>query len=103
MLSDRVPIPMHNAEEAEAKFRQVYAESIGDYQEGVVLKADDSGYNRVGRPWVKLKRDYIRGKPPHSSCTPSYSPLEGLGDTVDLVLLGAGWGKDRGRTLDGNI
>ncbi|SJL03675.1 uncharacterized protein ARMOST_07032 [Armillaria ostoyae] len=84
MLSDRVPIPMHNAEEAEAKFRQVYAESIGDYQEGVVLKADDSGYNRVGRPWVKLKRDYIQG----------------LGDTVDLVLLGAGWGKDRGRTLD---
>ncbi|KAK0446631.1 hypothetical protein EV421DRAFT_1901481 [Armillaria borealis] len=84
MLSDRIPIPMHNAEEAEAKFRQVYAESIGDYQEGVVLKADDSGYNRVGRPWVKLKRDYIQG----------------LGDTVDLVLLGAGWGKDRGRTLD---
>ncbi|KAK0188852.1 hypothetical protein F5146DRAFT_1140422 [Armillaria mellea] len=84
LLSDRVPIPMHNAEEAEAKFRQVYAESIGDYQEGVVLKADDSGYNRVGRPWVKLKRDYIQG----------------LGDTVDLVLLGAGWGKDRGRILD---
>ncbi|KAK0501203.1 hypothetical protein EDD18DRAFT_1347295 [Armillaria luteobubalina] len=80
MLSDRVPIQMHNAEEAEAKFRQVYAESIGDYQEGVILKADDSGYNSVGRPWVKLKRDYIQG----------------LGDTVDLVLLGAGWGKDRG-------
>ncbi|KAK0218025.1 hypothetical protein IW262DRAFT_1463334 [Armillaria fumosa] len=79
MLSDRVPIQMHNAEAAEAKFRQVYAESIGDYLEGVVLKADDSGYNRVGRPWVKLKRDYIQG----------------LGDTVDLVLLGAGWGKDR--------
>ncbi len=62
---------MHNAEEAEAKFRQVYAESIGDYQEGVVLKADDSGYNRVGRPWVKLKRDYIQGKSSYPSCTPS--------------------------------
>ncbi|KAK0488845.1 hypothetical protein IW261DRAFT_376205 [Armillaria novae-zelandiae] len=84
MLSDRVPIQMHNEEEAEVNFRQVYAESIGDYQEGVVLKADDSGYNRVGRPWVKLKRDYIQG----------------LGDTVDLVLLGAGWAKDRGRSLD---
>ncbi|KAK0202881.1 hypothetical protein DFS33DRAFT_1385236 [Desarmillaria ectypa] len=84
MLSNRVPISMHNPEEAEAKFRQVYAESIADYQEGVVLKADDGGYNRVGRPWVKLKRDYIQG----------------LGDTVDLVFVGAGWGKDRGRELD---
>ncbi|KAK0467324.1 uncharacterized protein EV420DRAFT_1636338 [Desarmillaria tabescens] len=84
MLSDRIPILMHNPEEAEAKFRQVYAESIADYQEGVVLKADDGGYNRVGHPWVKLKRDYIQG----------------LGDTVDLVFLGAGWAKDRGRELN---
>ncbi|KAG7443683.1 uncharacterized protein BT62DRAFT_325260 [Guyanagaster necrorhizus] len=84
MLSDRIPILMHNPEEAEARFRQIYAESIADYQEGVVLKADDGGYNRAGCPWVKLKRDYIQG----------------LGDTVDLVFLGAGWAKDRSRELD---
>ncbi|WOO77589.1 DNA ligase 1 [Vanrija pseudolonga] len=51
--------------------------------EGLVLKADSSTYNDPKLPWVKLKKDYIQG----------------LGDTIDLVLLGAGWDIDRAREL----
>ncbi|KAL7424949.1 hypothetical protein Q5752_000636 [Cryptotrichosporon argae] len=51
-------------------------------EEGLVLKAPESTYNSKP-PWVKLKKDYIPG----------------LGDSVDLVLLGASWDADRAREL----
>ncbi|KAL1408220.1 hypothetical protein Q8F55_005026 [Vanrija albida] len=54
-----------------------------DREEGLVLKASKSTYNDPKLPWVKLKKDYIPG----------------LGDTIDLVLLGAGWDIDRAREL----
>ncbi|KAK1227208.1 hypothetical protein PQX77_009842 [Marasmius sp. AFHP31] len=61
----------------------VFAEILASYKEGLVLKAAESTYNDWKLPWVKLKMDYIPD----------------LGDTVDLVILGAGWRKDRGAEL----
>ena len=49
-----------------------------------MLKAAESKYN-FSPAWVKLKRDYIPG----------------LDDTIDLVVVGASWDKDRGRELNG--
>jgi len=57
------------------------------HEEGLILKGSNSRYNDTSTPWVKLKRDYIPG----------------LGDTVDLVLLGASWDKQRGRELGGTV
>ncbi|KAF5351502.1 hypothetical protein D9758_007192 [Tetrapyrgos nigripes] len=53
------------------------------YEEGLVLKASRSTYNDFRAPWVKLKRDYIPG----------------LGDSIDLILLGAVWDKERAAEL----
>ncbi|KAJ8094352.1 hypothetical protein PM082_010786 [Marasmius tenuissimus] len=61
----------------------VFTEILASYKEGLVLKAAESTYNDWKLPWVKLKMDYIPN----------------LGDTVDLVILGAGWRKDRGAEL----
>ena len=47
------------------------------FVEGLVFKASDGRYNDFRSPWVKLKKDYIAG----------------LGDTVDLAIVGAGWEK----------
>ncbi|KZT61412.1 hypothetical protein CALCODRAFT_9671 [Calocera cornea HHB12733] len=58
-------------------------ETAHNKEEGIVLKAGDSVYNDRHKPWIKIKRDYIRG----------------YGDTLDLVVLGAGWNKRRGREL----
>ncbi|ODO06886.1 hypothetical protein I350_04246 [Cryptococcus amylolentus CBS 6273] len=52
-------------------------------EEGLVLKAAESTYAAMQWPWVKLKKDYI----------------EGMGDCVDLVMVGAGWDVDRAREL----
>lgn len=51
--------------------------------EGLVLKPANASHDR--HQWQKMKRDYIPG----------------LGDTVDLVLLGASWDAQRGRELNG--
>ncbi|KZT70831.1 hypothetical protein DAEQUDRAFT_688765 [Daedalea quercina L-15889] len=90
MLTERVTIDMGpNASaggievDAEALLRKVFAAVIADHQEGLVLKADEAPYNDWKMPWVKLKKDYI----------------EGYGDTLDLVLVGATWEKERAREL----
>ncbi|KAI0700149.1 hypothetical protein C8T65DRAFT_831678 [Cerioporus squamosus] len=82
MLAERVCIDMKRAGAAES-LRKAFATLIADHQEGAVLKADGAQYGERRWPWVKLKRDYI----------------DGYGDTVDLVLLGAAWEKDRAREL----
>ncbi|KAL0574607.1 hypothetical protein V5O48_007357 [Marasmius crinis-equi] len=61
----------------------IFAEILASHKEGLVLKAAESGYNDWKLPWVKLKMDYIPG----------------LGDSVDLAILGAGWRKERGNEL----
>ncbi|KAL5513320.1 hypothetical protein ACEPAH_3719 [Sanghuangporus vaninii] len=61
----------------------IFASSIADHEEGLVLKATDATYADWRWPWVKLKKDYIPG----------------FGDSVDLSLIGASWDKDRGRAL----
>ncbi|KAJ3968898.1 hypothetical protein EV361DRAFT_829385 [Lentinula raphanica] len=61
----------------------LFAKCIALGGEGLVLKAANSEYNEMKKPWVKLKKDYI----------------EGLGDNVDLVLLGAACVHDRALEL----
>ncbi|KZV64398.1 hypothetical protein PENSPDRAFT_656587 [Peniophora sp. CONT] len=68
---------------ANAELRRIFSEHVADYEEGVVLKADESQYREVRRPWVKLKKDYVPG----------------YGDCLDMAVVGAGWNKERGREL----
>ncbi|PIL24908.1 hypothetical protein GSI_12795 [Ganoderma sinense ZZ0214-1] len=87
MLAERTCVNATRPD-AEGLFRQAFSTLISDHQEGAVLKADGAAYNERRWPWVKaspaaLKRDYIQN----------------YGDTVDLVLLGASWEKDRAREL----
>ncbi|KAM5530825.1 hypothetical protein V8D89_015515 [Ganoderma adspersum] len=82
MLAERTSIDMTRPD-ADESCRAAFSSLISDRQEGAVLKADGATYNERRWPWVKLKRDYI----------------EDYGDTVDLVLLGASWEKDRAREL----
>ena len=70
-----------------ATLRRIFAEQIADHQEGLMLKAAESFYNDFHLPWVKLKKDYIPG----------------FGDTLDLVIVGASWEKERGRELRGAL
>ncbi|KAF7796819.1 hypothetical protein EIP86_008003 [Pleurotus ostreatoroseus] len=65
------------------QLRRSMAKSIANHEEGLVLKAEEGRYGDWKVPWVKLKKDYIPGH----------------GDCVDLVLVGAGWDKDRAREL----
>ncbi|TFY72020.1 hypothetical protein EVG20_g1000 [Dentipellis fragilis] len=67
----------------EDQLRRIFAAQIADFEEGLVLKVDESRYRDHQLPWIKLKRDYIPGH----------------GDSLDLVVVGAGWDKSRGREL----
>ncbi|KAI0831933.1 hypothetical protein BC628DRAFT_1350625 [Trametes gibbosa] len=82
MLAERTCVDTSRAN-AKEMFRRAFSRTIADHQEGVVVKADVAQYAERRFPWVKLKQDYIPGH----------------GDTVDLVLLGASWEKDRAREL----
>ena len=62
-----------------------FQSSCDKREEGLVLKSAESSYINMSHPWVKLKKDYIPG----------------LGDCIDLVVLGAGWDMDRARELRG--
>lgn len=72
-------------EAAAAKLCWIFASHIASFEEGLVLKAEESRYNDWNKQWVKLKKDYIPG----------------YGDCVDMVVLGATWEKERARTLRG--
>ncbi|KAJ3556675.1 hypothetical protein NM688_g1893 [Phlebia brevispora] len=81
MLAQRVCVG--KAGSTGGRLRRAMAMCIANHEEGLVLKAEEGGYGDWRVPWVKLKKDYIPG----------------YGDCVDLVLLGAGWDKDRAREL----
>jgi len=83
VLARRFPIVM--AGNPESELRHIFSYTISDYQEGLVLKGENSLYNDFRNPWVKLKKDYI------PDC----------GDKIELLILGASWEKVRGRTLRG--
>ncbi|KAJ5381950.1 uncharacterized protein N7496_004378 [Penicillium cataractarum] len=77
--------------ESQYRLEASFAKAIAHRWEGYVLKASDEPYfpiyaagvsNSFGR-WIKLKKDYIPG----------------LGDTVDLVLVGAGYNAQDGAAL----
>jgi DNA ligase-4 len=84
IFSDRYKIDMSGLDPSET-LQKIFTEHVADHQEGLVLKAEESGYNDEGLPWVKLKKDYIKG----------------FGDCVDLVIVAAGWDRDRARELRG--
>ncbi|KAI0630766.1 hypothetical protein C8Q77DRAFT_1135097 [Trametes polyzona] len=82
MLAERTLIDLASEDPQDA-LRRAFARVVADHQEGVVVKADGATYAERRWPWVKLKQDYIPGH----------------GDSVDLVLLGASWEKERAREL----
>ncbi|KAF9005903.1 hypothetical protein BDQ17DRAFT_316501 [Cyathus striatus] len=82
ILSARYPINMKGFQPSN-ELRRIFAQHIADHEEGLILKAEESQYNDYNFPWVKFKKDYI----------------EGYGDCIDLVVIGAGWDKERGREL----
>jgi len=84
MFSERHHIDMSGPDPAK-ELRNIFAQQVGNHQEGIVLKAEESEYNQFRLPWVKLKQDYIPG----------------LGDCIDLPIIAAGWNRDRARELRG--
>ena len=63
----------------------IFAESNAKCEEGLVLKAAGATYCDWHLPWVKVKKDYIKGH----------------GDCIDVAIVGASWDKERGRELRG--
>ncbi len=64
MLAERTSIFMTpNSDESNAKLREVFARTIANYQEGVVLKADESQYNQGYLPWIKVSPPFLEGEP----------------------------------------
>lgn len=61
MLSERVPISLSTTtsfvedKDPAAQLRTLFAKLIADYQEGVVIKADQGRYNDKTAPWVKVR------------------------------------------------
>ncbi|KAK2463717.1 hypothetical protein APHAL10511_004468 [Amanita phalloides] len=69
--------------QSERRLQAIFARSVANFEEGIVLKAEESLYHDFNLPWVKIKKDYIPG----------------YGDTVDLIIMAAMWDKKRGREL----
>lgn len=87
LLATRYPIhpSPSNPEVALSQLQKIFANHIADHREGLVLKAANARYNDVKLPWIKLKKDYIPG----------------YGDSLDLLIVGARWDKERARELRG--
>ncbi|TFK71618.1 DNA ligase/mRNA capping enzyme [Pluteus cervinus] len=83
MIASRFLINLEDQDVALSSLHEIFADHIANHQEGLVIKAAESRYNDRRWPWVKLKKDYIPG----------------YGDTLDLLIVGAGWDKDRAREL----
>ncbi|KAG8827284.1 hypothetical protein FRC19_004490 [Serendipita sp. 401] len=81
-LASRTPILMRKGDPVQV-LQSILSTSISQFDEGLVLKANASTYGSKNLPWVKLKRDYIPG----------------LGDCIDMAVIGAKWEKERGREL----
>ncbi|KAH8832609.1 hypothetical protein DL96DRAFT_1582827 [Flagelloscypha sp. PMI_526] len=65
------------------RLKDIFSRNCADHHEGLVLKGAKSIYGDLRSPWVKLKKDYIPG----------------LGDCIDLLVLGAGFDKERAMEL----
>ncbi|GAA5943754.1 uncharacterized protein JCM15063_005827 [Sporobolomyces koalae] len=85
MLAEQVTLDFDDRATALANLRQHFAKVITDRCEGLMLKPITSTYNdsRRGQHWIKLKKDFIPG----------------AGDTLDFVVVGASWQRQRAREL----
>lgn len=81
-IASRTAISMRKGDPCRT-LESILSTSASKFEEGLVLKADVSTYNSRVLPWVKLKRDYIAG----------------LGDCIDMAVIGASWEKERAREL----
>jgi hypothetical protein len=57
MLAERTPIAPNgpnDIDSADKQLRAIWARIIAECKEGLVLKADDGGYNDYRSPWVKV-------------------------------------------------
>lgn len=101
MLSKQWAIDMRCRFAAEAELNNLCAQTFAAFEEGLMLKADNGRYNQFSSPWTKMKRDYIPGLYVVHLFRSELRIVVGVGDTVDVVLLGAGWSKGRASGLHG--
>ncbi|GAA5959998.1 hypothetical protein JCM3765_006129 [Sporobolomyces pararoseus] len=85
MFAEKLIIDFDHPPSALKSLRIHFAKIITGRCEGLMLKPVSSKYNdyRQGQKWVKLKKDFIPG----------------AGDTLDFVVVGASWQKQRAREL----
>lgn len=55
MLAERVPFINERDSNPDAKLREHFARLVANYEEGIVLKAEESRYNQGFLPWVKVR------------------------------------------------
>lgn len=76
VIQNRVEMSEQHYLETEDELWELMNKVIESNQEGLVVKPVGSIYEPQARHWIKIKRDY----------------LDGMGDSVDLNVLGAYWG-----------
>jgi DNA ligase 4 len=78
MLPNRFHLNLQPLESAVNSLQIAMSRAIAAREEGLVIKRADAGYHAF-QGWFKLKKDHIKG----------------LGDTLDFVLVGAGFSEER--------